>query len=688
MIFLNRFGNLNFFFLLLFFIFLMPFSFASSPVVNITISEYVSEIVAYDQTKDVGGVTIEALGELGENRTNESRTGVKLNDLVSYGFINISNVHGAENLVSINLTLENTQNISLIELFSNPDYLVYNITPNPNFGSVSNVSIFLNELRAGDDVVFFYNISSVLGEPLNITETYDSWRVMTGETIYANLSAHNSFPVNMTLYDLEIIKTPTGYDSLEGYVKYFNFSNLVGSDSMNADIVVDGSNKSILYWNVSNRTLISGDEKNIGFNILVPKNLSFDWSSTPDWATWLNMGNLSASFKFNGSMSGLFIKSISAKPSTFGMGVLKDRVNESDWRASVNLSNYASDVDYNVSYISIWATKYQHYSEPDDVSFLINNSNIIVSSGANLFSSYVKSEWFPNISLNSSSYLNNYSLSFNYSLIPVVWAKSILDLKDDGTQISMLNYTSSIQNGYLMIEEIYVLFGGYLVKVTKTIKPLKYGGINPAVNRYYVNITLENIGDEKTPELVTLYDLVPSGFWPCIYLGDWLSPTRNMTQNNIMRVTDSVGNWQFLHNSDLLLGYYDTGAISGGPYNNYWGYRLDLTGLNPNSDGDGFYNSTTPLSEFGVSYKIEGNETLSSIESAFIVGVDPIRLEGANPSRFVLSEIDIRSFTSELVVILTSLSVFSISIIYLFKLDMKNIVVLSKKRKNNKNKKY
>ena len=67
--------------------------------------------------------------------------------------------------------------------------------------------------------------------------------------------------------------------------------------------------------------------------------------------------------------------------------------------------------------------------------------------------------------------------------------------------------------------------------------------------------------------------------------------------------------------------------------------------------------STNPTTEIGIRYRIVGNSTISRIENAYLIGVDPIRLEGANPSRTVASRLTASSKTMEYVVLLGSLIV-------------------------------
>lgn len=654
-----------FVFLLLFLIALSGITFGSTPALRVVVTEYVSETIAYDQTYGNMSDITEARGEPGENRTNTSRTGVELQEIYVSGIINISNVEsvGSQTLVSLNITMNGTQDITSIGLDSAPpgNYLVYNLSEGTKPSSASNISFFIAELRANHNVIFVFNVSGTgIGEPLNFTENYTSWRVMTGDYTHVILNATNSFPRPITLYDIAVYKTPERYDRIGGGYVYFNYTNLTGQDAASGVIYTDGDGRSILNWNCSGGDLTTGETSQIQFESQAPLNLSVNWTETSDWATWMNMGNLSASFKFNGSMTGIGIENISAVSPAARFSVSKDRTNQTHWNATVNITNDAvAPLDYNLTQVTVWATKYNTYNNPGDINTWINQTNVTAFGFGTLLGPYANMTWWPNVNLSGGSWNDSQSITFNYSLVPIVWATADFMILDDGTQIFKLNKSESVDEGYLFIEEIYVLLGGYLMKVTKIITPLQTAG---AQNRYLINITIENIGTERSPDWVSMFDLVPKGFWPRVYIGEGPAPERNMTLNNVIRATDSTGSWVNLPISDMTWGYADTGNIASGPFQDYWGYHIDFVGLNATSNGDGFYTANMSTKEVGVSYKIQGNYTISSIENAYIIGVDPIRLEGANPSRSIASLLGATSDSWEYVILISSLSI-SISIL-------------------------
>lgn len=630
----------------------------STPALDVKLIEYISEVVAYDQTLGEENVTFESPGELGENRTGKSRTNVTLYDIRIHGILNISNLENVGNttLVSVNVTLNGTENISAIELLSGPNYLVYNISTGETPDKSSNISIFITELRGNDSAIFNFSVEGTgdVGEPLNLTEEYSSWRVMTGQSVNVTLNATNSMNENVTIYDLQLTKTPEQYDRIgSGYV-YFNYTDLEGEDSTSASISVDGLGRSILTWDVSGGNLSQTETRQIKFKSWAPENISQDWEDAEDLATWMSMGNISASFKMNGSVTGLRIFDAEASALDASFTISKERYNETHWNGTLNISNEAkSPLDYNVTYVSIWATKYQTFEDPGDIDNWVNETNVTAFDFADILGTYANATWTPGFNLSGGSFNDSYSILFNYSLVPIIWSDASFMILKDTTQVAKYNMSEAEE--YLFIEEIYVLLGGYLVKVTKTVTPYPISDVN---NSYSINITLENIGQERTPDLVTMFDLIPGDFHPLVFETNGFSINRSMTENNVLNVTDIDGDWVHLgDNPATVLGYADTSAISSGAYANFWGYHIDFAALNATSNGDGRYDSSNPRKEVGVAYKFAGNGTLASIENAYIVGVDPIRLEGGLPSRSVASGLRISSSTREYAVIIVSLLV-------------------------------
>jgi hypothetical protein len=248
---------------------------------------------------------------------------------------------------------------------------------------------------------------------------------------------------------------------------------------------------------------------------------------------------------------------------------------------------------------------------------------------------------YPRIAVaNGSSYAST-PVTFAWAWVPIVWADANIKILDDGTQIKTVHSGEDKSGGYLFIEEIYVM-KGYFIKATKRIIP--YGAIKP--NIYNVSIVIENIGTQKTPDLLTLFELVPPGFYGIILSTGLNDNDRNMADGeNLLSISNSTGSMRYDAQSDLVLGLVNTGIINSGisSYNNYSGFRVDLKALKPNSNGDGVYQSALQNAsrEVLISYQLNGTGSMSRIQNVYVIGVDPVRLDGAQGSTNLDSSMDV-----------------------------------------------
>ena len=663
-----------------------PFASASTPALSVISQEFVSQVVAYDQVIQVGDNFIDAPGDPGEVRNGTSRTGVELYDTRVSGLLNITNIEtiGNHTLSSINVSLENTEFIDAWFIIPpTPDYaMLHSSVDMENPGGASETYFFIPELRVNDTILIGFNVSDgTYNEPLNFTEVYSGWRVFTGRSVNITLNVTNRFQQDVPIHDILITKTPHFYPADDGGLTSFWYDNLAGEDSGNANILTDSFSRTVINWAPSGGTLLQNESRQITFDSWAPQNVSLDWAAEQDWAMWMNMGNLSAEFKISGSISGLRIQNVTVVSTAALVSVSKERVNESFyWNATLNLTNTAlSPLDYELNQITIWATKMNSYSNPGDFDSLVNESELTAPEIGTIEDTTVNATWFPRLNFSAGSTIDNYSILFDYAYVPIVWMIADFTIFDDGNQIPKLNQSlSRPEDDYLFIEEIYVLFGGYLMKATKTLTPLD----SIEGHRYLVNITLENIGNENTPELVTMFDLIPRDFNPLIFSTENAASFRHMTNTaSILRVSDRSGDIDRRVSgaliSDFVLGSQDTEEITSGPYQGYWGYNIDFSSINAGSDGDGYYTPSLSESEILIRYKIEGNTSLARIENAYIVGIDPIRLEGASPSQSVASRLSIMSSNLELIILISTL-VFSLSMLTVTLIIVKSSVEVKK----------
>lgn len=589
-------------------IFFTGTAYAKKNSLNITMVERISQISSYD------GST--------ERNTGTSQTGVTLSAIQFNGTIVIKNV-GLDILSNVNITLNRTANLtSNFSVLYAPSYV------NLQYSRISpgaNAWIYMRQLNVGSNVTLWYRANpTAFGEPINITESYSKNRIMLGSWINVTVNVTNSLHRPVNLYNVVLTKVPKLYYDENLVLTWFNYTSLSGPDSANARITYSGG-RPTLTWNASGKTLNQGESALIYFRATAPISLNVSYLGSNNDA-YVRIGNLSATFSFNGTASGLSIKNVNGT-SQISIAANKERVNATHWRTSVNFTNIAKGLDYNLTKISIWSTNTSATQVvPDNASILVPSSSSIL---------------YPRVAVANGSSYSTSPVTFAWTWVPIVWADANIKILDDGTQIKTLRSGGDKTGGYVFVEEIYVM-KGYFIKATKRIVP--YGAIRP--NVYNVSIVIENIGTQKTPDLMTLFELVPPGFYNIILSTGATDNDRNVVDSeNELRITNSTGSLRYDAQSDLVLGLVNTGIISSGSsrYNNYSGFRVDLKALKPNSNGDGVYQSTgqNASREIQILYQINGTGSLSRIQNVYVVGVDPVRLDGAQGSSSMNTSMDV-----------------------------------------------
>ncbi|MBN2880914.1 hypothetical protein JXM83_02570 [Candidatus Woesearchaeota archaeon] len=589
-------------------IFILPSVSANLNSLNISITEDISEVVSYD-----GSV---------ESDSGTSHTNLQLRPITFNGTIVIKNV-GTDILSNINVS------------FNQTDYLSSNFTiayaPSYTHLEMNNVSagvdrwIYLRQLVVGDNVTLTYTADAFnFGEPINITETFSTDRIMLGDTLNISINVTNSLNSAITLENVILTKEPQSYIDESGFPTFFNYTNLAGPDAANVDLTYTAG-KPKLVWNASNKDLTQGESVQIWFDAVSPLTLNeSELGGTTGLENYLVVGNVSIEFTFNGTASGLTVSSVDGNAMA-AVTANKQLINTTHWRASVNFSNVASSLDYNLTSISVWATNYSSGNIlPDDTP--ISGSNVT---------------WYPNIAVTNGSYWNSTNIEFAWQWVPIIWVDATLKILDDGTQIKTIYEGRNTEGGYTFIEEIYVL-KGYFIKATKRIIPAG----NSLPNIYNVSIVLENLGTSRTPEWLSAFDLVPPGF-SLMYLDLGTTDNdRNVSDSeNNLEISNSTGGYEYDSLSDRVLGVNATGIISdvGSAYYNYSGFHVDLKALYAGSNGDSYYDAGTPMEEIEVRYQLNGTGDLSRIQNVYVVGVDPVRVVGAKGTSEIGLSLDLVS---------------------------------------------
>jgi len=553
---------------------------AFSDALNITAYEYVTEAVAGNGTGE----------RMWDEYNNRSWSNLSLWMLNVTGKLNITDI-SSESISSLNVTLGNTGNLVAVPtLNSSPSYSTVSIG-----GSVGNVMwVYINELHSGDSVVLDYDVDdSAVVEPLNITENYSKADVLIGGVVNITINITNQLSSDIT--GIRFTKTAYGYENTTGGTNYFEFNGIYGEDATNASI--DLSTPNVLEWNCSKGNLSAGSSTSITLDVKIPNDLNI---SQEGRGVWLNIGNVSVNFTAMSTISGLTIENVTGiSDSTLSAG--KERINETHWRAWPQFNDTSNSLDYNLTTFTVWATQYQDYN-PGNTS--IANSRL---------------SWTPEQRIpNGTGWTNTTGSVFAYESVPVVWGEANFTIWDNdttGTTGQIDRYTRAYQgsDGYLYIEDIFVLVG-YMVKVTKHVVP---SGMD---NQFNVSIVLENIGNSSTPALVIVYDLIPPRF------------NLSNTTNGIIGDEGEIN----VTPTTLLLGITSEAKLSLGSFSGYQPYYVSLGSLSPNSNGDGSYDAAPANSEVLIDYQMNGTG-LYHVENAFIVGVDPIRVEGAHASTIISS---------------------------------------------------
>lgn len=570
--------------------------YAKKNTLNVTITEAVAEKIAYNPER----------GEYSTgNATWNSSYVLKVPSLV--GTINITNV-GSEDLSNLNVTLNGTTNLAAWPtLWSSPSY----VTPVRRTLGVPGVGqdwwVYAAVLKPGGSLIFNYTLTILNNEPVNITESYSANKMIEGGSFRINITVENSLTTPVNVSNVKIIKTPGRYYNQAGSYVYFNYTSVSGPDSANVDFIpYNGVSRMI--WNVSALSNITprylgGARNTILLNVTVPRGLNGTFPTTEKrwrnqtWGAYLLIGDIIVNVTMEGSVSTMGIRSVLGT-STATMEVQKTRLNSTHWNTSAKFNNTASTIDYNLTRITIWSINYTAGS--------FNPSSAGAIAGSLLSST-------PVAAVANGSVWAGLSRSFAWNWVPIVWANATYRILDDGTQIKKVVETRTVTNGYLYIEEIFVLKGGYLIKVTKQIKPITLNK-----NAYNVTLLLENIGSEKTPDWVSMFDLIPPNF-----------ELLNVTNVNVGFGSRLMsGNSRYaVSQASQLRGVSAFAAIVGGLYNTYQGYRVDFRELMNGSDGDGKYDAVA--SEVRFNYMINGTGSLSRVSNAFLVGVDPQRTDGS-----------------------------------------------------------
>ncbi|ADC68953.1 conserved hypothetical protein [Methanocaldococcus sp. FS406-22] len=524
------------------------------------------------------------------NATGEGTISAKINNITGYIIINNTGKDVNDTLQDVWVAVKVVNNITGLKVIKNttPKGVFIENTAPAYTGLPSGLTyIHIPILPNGTYVIVSFGINpAITGVPLLINETYSDTKIpsrkLANWSVYMNISRNVSA---LPSADTAVSVSMTKYLS--------NDINNYGSDTWNFLNITDAipNQGSTELWNGPYFAGTANDSLNwtgVVLNSTQNASITIDITGNNTYAnrtgTLMKYGFAVIFFEFNGTMSGTEIEGVYAAgyaaPSATKEGPF---LNVSSgkyeiWYENASVKNNAESYYFNLTNVTIWAVNGSNPAIVDPF-----NTTLIIPGSKNALS--------PNKLLAPGDIWNSEKFNFTFNGVPVVWANCTFKVAD--TNITLINrsvheYSTKYGSSYIVVEEIYVV-GSYLVKVTKHIVPNDDG-------TYDIYIVVENIGSEKTPEYVYVYDLVPKNF----------------------TVSD-----EWVNQSSMLIASGSHTITTNPRYNLSMWWALHA--IYPGADGDGSYTDWSEISAnetVVIHYKLNGTGEFYPSD-AFIVGIDP-----------------------------------------------------------------
>jgi len=552
-------------------------------------------------------------------------------------------------LGTINITNPNNETVYDISIsFINTNLLSTNLTwdNTTKFGnhtegqSGQTIVIHIPELRQYNYSVFRYNISCMGQNPsLNIISDYYNYehgftrKVLSGKewTINQTIRNDNIAQSNITNVNITITAANVTWNSSEFS---FYLKNLYpNGDYLN--VHGNGTSNITWWWQPNGGELAWNDNFSIKYNVSAPL-------SVPFTATYLAIREKTEFQVYDNLLSNLTIDGINASARAdfdFEKRITKPSDNIENHNVTWEIRPYMTvpvNITYDLNRVTLWVTLNQ---DPTNKTTLTQWGLLEKNyTGSPLKQINITTGWG-----NSSTFwLFNYTDGTNSTYLPpIVWMKPEFLIANKYAQI--VNYTSSISGNDSYYKYIYVV-AGYWLQISKNVT-------NIGEDQYQININVENIGNGWTPryEKVTVYDFVPNEF------GVW-----NMSPAGY---------------SCALGGSGCSNLSIGNPGDDYYGnsYRWDIdwkgtmnSSLGPKTgpDATGAINYS-----WSLSYKVNGSGPYR-VSELYIVGLDPLKVDGAFTSPIITIISGIQTYTNEIIYISV--------IIFLIIVNISNLVITNR----------
>ncbi|CAB3289474.1 conserved exported protein of unknown function [Methanocaldococcus lauensis] len=531
------------------------------------------------------------------NTTGEGVINIKNITVTGYLIINNTGDTANDTLLDVWIAINVSNNESGLEPINpyNINYSIYNKAPSYTDLPSNLTYIHIPTLPNNTYLEFKININeSKVGVPLIINENYDAIKIPARKcvnwTVTLNISRNiSALPNTNTIVYVNITKYLSNISKYYGD-SCWNFLNITNAIPSQGVVVLwngpyfTGNTNDSLNWT----GIILNSTQNATINITIQGNYTYA-NRTDILAQY---GFAIIFFQYSGTKSGTGVCSAYASGlisiSAFKEGPIKNITSGeyNIWYEQGNITNKATKYYFNITNLTIWAA---NISALDLASYNINPFNIISGSEHSLSSILLS----PRESWNTTKY------EFIFDDVPVVWANCSFRVVN--SNITVLNesdneYSPEFGSSYIIVEKIYVI-GSYLLKVTKHVIPKGSG-------TYEVYIVVENIGSQKTPDYVYVYDMIPYNFT----ISDiWVNQSSMLAQH---------------YNNNPSINYTGFTAVSAGIYNvsYYWA----LHSLYPSANGDGYWNASEIQNNQTVviHYTLNGTGKFSPSD-VFIVGIDP-----------------------------------------------------------------
>lgn len=503
------------------------------------------------------------------------------------------------------------------------------------------LTIFIPELRANEWAIMNYTVYAKEGQgvlvqnPLNLETNYlnaYNTKILAGHEFVIQDTVTNEPPQLGLFYDIELINITMSLVPVSWNTSSFNFTfvnisktgdygNVFACNKSGVDcgknVTANLATRSNVewYWIPNNGTLASLESKNITYTIRAP-------DSVPTSQTYQFMTQ-DIYFKIFNVVSNLTVKQVrSAAELQYNLSkqIWNESSNESDhnvtWRVDAAIS-VPINITYNVSKVTLWVT--YNLNPNNKTNLALNYSWSDISGLLNQ-----TTNWATNT--NTAWYFEYTDGSSNENRTPIIWMKPYYIVYNGYNQI--INQSVTQVGKDLYMKYIYVV-NGYWLAVDKQI-------INVDEDTYNITILVENIGNGYTPSgyVVQVYDFIPAEFSPSA----WSKVPQNNMTTNAPEYNGTAYQW-------MISGISRVASLN--------------ASFAPRGDAAG-------MDKWNVTYQVVGNGDYR-VSELYIVGLDPMRVDGAGASPLIAIKEGLSNRSYEFV--------FALIVIMLLAINVANLVM-------------